>query len=177
MEALREFTIPVHGLGLGGHEFQHVVDWQFFQHFENSPVQQGRFEISVIFFKETDHWILTVEVSGVADTECDRCLAPISLPVSGRHVLVVKFGDERPADEDDPDVIYVPRETHHWNIAQYIFEFILLSIPVKKVYDCEDESVPPCDKEMLSRLEQEELEEKEEGNPVWDVLKGKNWNN
>ena len=173
MEALSEFSIPVYGLKLGAHHFRYSVDWQFFSNFEGSPLEQGRFDLDVLFTKETDHWLLAVTVSGHVDTDCDRCMAPISLPVSGQHVLFVKFEDEE-EDNRDPDVIYLTRDIHNWNIAQYLYEFILLSVPSRKVYDCENEKEVPCDQSVLDRLETRE-EESPEGHPAWDILKQNNW--
>jgi uncharacterized metal-binding protein YceD (DUF177 family) len=109
-------------------------------------------------------------VKGDLDTECDRCLAAISLPVSGSYELFVKFDDpSEAAEERSADMIYVPRETTHFDISQYIYEFVVLSVPVTHVYDCQKGSRPPCDFEMLARLEQRN-EEQSEGSP-WDVLK------
>ena len=173
MEALTEFTIPVHGIQDGVHHFDYVIDWRFFKHFEGSPVDQGRFDVRALFTKDNDHWILSAEINGTLDTACDRCLAPISLPVSGSHVIIVKF-DEEVEEDPDPDVIYLSRDISHWNIAQYLHEFIVLSIPVTKTYDCESEAELPCDKEVLAKLEQEEQTEGE-GNPAWDILKETDW--
>jgi len=175
MEALSEFSIPVHGLKFGEHHFHFTVDWQFFRHFEGSPLEQGRFDVEVLFAKESDHWLLSAGISGQLDTDCDRCLAPISLPVNGHHVVFVKF-EEEVEEERDPDIVYLSRDLHNWNIAQYLYEFILLSVPVKKVYDCEKEKEVPCDKEVLDTLEKTEANS-HEGHPAWDVLKKTNWKN
>lgn len=177
MEALSEFTIPVHGIKDGVHRFTYTIDWRFFGYFENSPVEQGLFDIQVMFSKNADHWILNVDIDGKLDTLCDRCTAPIALPVKGNHLLIVKFTSDESEGEDpvDPDVIYLPRNVHNWNIAEYIYEFTLLSIPAANVYNCLEETPPPCDEEVLSRLDAEE--EPKEGDPAWDILKGTQWNN
>ncbi|HLF65256.1 MAG TPA: DUF177 domain-containing protein [Saprospiraceae bacterium] len=158
MEALAAYVIPVSSLRSGRNELDFKVDWRFFRYFEVSPVQQGSFDITVFFDKYTDHWHLYFDVRGQMDTECDRCLAPISLPVSGNYELFVKFDVEKKDVERSAEIIYVSRETRQLDIAQFIYEFIVLSIPVKRSYDCENETNPPCDKEMVARLERQGAE-------------------
>jgi uncharacterized metal-binding protein YceD (DUF177 family) len=154
---MESYTIPVSTLRIGQNPLDFNVDWRFFREFEASPVEQGSFQIAVLFDKYPDHWHLHFEVTGKMDTECDRCLAAIALPIEGRFELFVKFdGGQEEARERSDEVVYVPRETTHFNIAQYIYEFIVLSIPVSKIYDCDSEQNPPCDKEMLARIEQQE---------------------
>ena len=171
MKDLKEYVIPVGRLGLGVHQFAFEADWSFFQHFENSPVDQGRFDVQVALDKDHDHWLATFEVKGMTDTACDRCLAPISLPISGSYVLIVKFEDEEQQETEDSDVVYVARDTHTWNVAQYIYEFILLSIPVQKTYDCEEENPPPCDFDALDRLEDFEEESEMKSNDFSEALR------
>ncbi len=155
MEAQAAYVIPVTTLRNGQNELDFKVDWRFFKHFEESPIQQGRFDVALLFDKYTDHWHLHFEVRGVMDTECDRCLALISLPLSGSYELFVKFDVEEKDRERSAEVVYVSRETTHFDIAQFIYEFIVLSIPVTRTYDCQSEASPPCDNEMLARLDQQ----------------------
>jgi uncharacterized metal-binding protein YceD (DUF177 family) len=169
MEALSAYVIPVTALRSGRNELDFKADWRFFLHFEGSPIQQGSFEIGILFDKYPDNWHLHFEVKGHVDTECDRCLAPISLPVQGSYELYVKFDEDAKNEEKSAEVIYLPKETTQMNVAQLIYEFIVLSLPVNKVYDCQSETKPPCDFEMLDRLKIQEGDAKE--NATWDILK------
>jgi len=166
MEPLDAFVIPVTSLRMGRNELDFSADWRFFQRFESSPVQQGRFDISVVFDKFLDHWHLLFEISGKMDTECDRCLAPIALPVSGTHELYVKFDD---SDDGNSEVVTLPRETTQFDISQFVYEFVVLSIPIIKRYDCERDEVLPCDTEMLSKLSGHTQAIDDSGQ--WDALK------
>lgn len=168
MDALKEFVIPVRGLAIGVHEFSFEIDWSFFRHFEHSPVEQGRFTVAVTLDKQLDHWQVDWVVNGILDTDCDRCLAPIALPVNGVYRLFVKFEDDRSTLDSD-EVIYIARDMHKWQIAQYLYEFVLLSIPVSKTYACGEEKVKPCDEALLSKLDSKNTSD--EANPVWDILK------
>ena len=172
MKDLKEYAIPVGKLREGMHTFRFEVDWQFFSQFEDSPLDQGRFEVHVDFDKHADHWLVQFKVTGLVDTACDRCLAQISLPVEGAFAVVVKYEDDRaPEIDDESDVIYVTADMNDWEVAQLLYEFILLSIPVQKVYDCENEQPQPCDQDALSKLEEGEQQESADPNSIWDALK------
>jgi len=171
---LKEYVIPVAGFSLGRHSIEFSVDWVFFQQFENSPVEQGRFDITIDLDKQHDHWYVQFDVNGVMDTECDRCTAPISLPVEGAYDVIVRYQDDQTEEVvNDSEVIYVPREIHRWPIAQLIYEFVLLSIPAKKVFDCESEEPRPCDMEALKLLEEQESgeEQSSDENPFKEAFK------
>ena len=62
----------------------------------------------------------------------------------------------------------IPREEHEVDIGQWVFEFILTGMPMKKVA-CEilnDESI--CDETVKKLTEGAEPEKR---NPMWDALK------
>jgi len=169
MDALIQYTIPVSGLHNGTHQFDFTVDSSFFKHFEASPIQQGTANIRLYFEKRTDLYVMIFDFSGTIQTECDRCLEEMQLPISGNEQLLVKF-DEEPGEEE-AEVIYIPFGTQELNIARYIYEFLCLSVPMIKTHDDSDED---CDPEMLERLNNtsnaEETNERE-GSSVWDALK------
>ena len=54
MEALKEFTVPLTGLKPGAHVYRYEVDSEFFTHFENSPISDGKFEILITLDRRPD---------------------------------------------------------------------------------------------------------------------------
>lgn len=170
MQSLDAYVIPVSSLRPGRNELEFSVDWRFFQQFESSPVQQGSFRIPVVFDKYTDHWHLLFEVTGHVDTECDRCLAPIALPVAGTYELFVRFDEDQDGeDETGPEILNVPRETTRLDVTQYLYEFVVLSVPMVKRFDCESVTPKPCDAEMLAKLSGHS--EEGEADERWSMLK------
>ncbi len=169
MKALKQYEIPVSGLKIGVHEMSYIVDWRFFEDFEESLVKQGHFEVQVLLDKQHDHWMVTFDIEGHVDTECDRCLAPISLPVGCVNTIIIKYDEDGNTILENEDILYVSRGIQTWNIAELIYEFILLCVPIKRVYDCENEQVRPCDMQMLKRLTGEVATSGED--PNWNALK------
>lgn len=174
MDARVPYTLPIKGLGDGMHQFRYEVDADFFATFVESPVQDTTVDLVVQLDKRPSLLVLEFDFSGTIGTDCDRCLAPIQLPVQGQHRLLVKYGEAEDAP-DDEDVVYIPHETSQWNIAQFVYEYILLAQPLIKVYDCQVKQPYPCDLNTLERLtdneEESEATESETDNPIWDALK------
>lgn len=172
MDTLPEFSIPFSGLGDGVHEFDFQIDAKFFAAFEASPVQEGMLTNHLIFDKQSDMMVLTFESNGTIHTICDRCLGDFDLPIEDKQSLIFKFSDE---PSDDPDVVNLPKGTKTLNVAEYIYEFIVLAIPMIKTHDLADED---CDEEMLDYLDPIEDDEPQDEpeNPIWGALKNFNKN-
>lgn len=175
MKDLAHFSLPYKGMKDGMHHFDFEVDTAFFTHFESSPVKQGTFQVGLDIEKKSDHAELFFTFKGKAASICDRCLAEIMLPIDSSYEILLKY-DENERDEDE--IIYVSRDISVLNVAQYVYEFICLSLPMMKVYDCDEEENPPCNFVLLKKLEDQQNEDvSNESNPLWDSLKNLNIDN
>ena len=181
MDALKRFTIPVKGLKQGIHSFEFDLDRLFFSQFEASPVEDGIFKVLLKIDKRPEMLVLDFNIEGKIATNCDRCSSNIQLPINTVDQTVVKYAEQR---KEDDEIVYIPWETPELNVATYIFEHIVLALPMITVYACDEEENPPCDFEMLDYLDNDEStpsseepdDEPESGNPIWSELK-KNFNN
>ncbi|MEZ4983779.1 MAG: YceD family protein [Saprospiraceae bacterium] len=177
MNPLLPYILPLKGLNVGIHQYHFEVDNAFFGAFEDSPLREASVQMEVVMDKQPRLLTLEFSFSGWVGTLCDRCMASIHLPIVGENRLLVKYGE--PIDDlDDDDVVYIPAETSQWSIAQFVYEYILLSIPMVRIYDCEKEDVLPCDEDMLDKIDQflDETDESDLGdNPFKDFLK--KWEN
>jgi len=178
MKPLIQYSLPVKGLRKGTHQFDFQIDSAFFKHFEGAPVSDGNIELTLLFDKRPNLYVLDFQFSGTLKTECDRCLAWIDLPVSGEQRLMVKFSTEADKESEEADVVYVDPETQHFNVAKYVYEYIILAMPISKVYDCENDEAAVCNQEMLQYLQPEngsaasETDSEEQAdNPIWAELK------
>jgi uncharacterized metal-binding protein YceD (DUF177 family) len=79
--------------------------------------------------------------------------------------------------EEDPDVYYISKGESHLHIADWIYEFINLSIPMQRMCGPDEIGGPNCNKEVLAMLSKLAGENKT-SNPVWKGLeKFKNLDN
>lgn len=169
MNVLDHFSVPYKGLGNGIHQLNFEVDSDFFKEFEDSHIDNGNFKVDVELDKRHDHSILFFEIEGRTKTSCDRCLAQIKLPLKGDFKLHVKHGEDEGSNDE---IMFIHPETSILNLAQIIYEYISLSMPIIKVYDCDLEKKPPCNFEILSKLNISTEEEEVVQNDIWNSLKG-----
>ena len=165
MSALKGYQISIIGMPDGSHSYTYNVGAEFFQHFDNQELQQGRFEVRIDLDKQQEMFILNFEINGSLDTECDRCMADISLPITGQHQLIIKLTDE---EATDPDIEHISPDVMHLDVDQPIYEHILMSLPMVNVYDCDDDDPRPCDDDALDALEETA---KKGDSGIWDALK------
>lgn len=167
MNAFVAYSIPVQGLKLGLHHFKFSVDSAFFALFEGSPIEIGAIDFEVDLDKRSDMLLFDFEFSGYTRVECDRCTAQINLPLEDSRQLIAKYGDEEVEEEDE--VVFIDREAAEFNVAKYLYEFAVLSLPITNVYDCQDDAEPPCNFDVLKHLGNDEPDEDQPS--VWDELK------
>ena len=171
MENIRHFSIPLKGLKDGNHSFQFEVDDHFFRFFENQEIHEGNFMVFLEFDKKPGVSVMEFVLEGHARMNCDRCLEPINLPIHGEFRLLLKFGDE---EESNDEVMYVDAEISILPLGQLIYEFIILSIPLVRTYNCQDEDPRPCNLDALQKLESN-TELPTEVSSIWDGLKDINF--
>lgn len=165
MGTLKGYQISLVGLANGLHSFTFSIGDDFFEHFENSSLKGNRFEVRIDMDKHQNMFILKFEIKGSIRTSCDRCMADIIMPLQGEHQLIVKSAE---GVSDDPDVEHIAPEAPIIEVGQMIYEFILISLPMVNVYDCEKESPRPCDEAALATLENSS---KVADSGIWDALK------
>lgn len=169
MSVLNHFSVPYKGLGNGVHHLKFTVDSEFFKEFEDSHIDNGNFEVEVELDKRHDHSVLLFDIKGKTRTSCDRCLSSIDLPMEGHFKLLLKFGENEGSDDE---IMFIHPETSILNLSQVVYEYILLSMPIIKTYDCDLDEEPPCNFEVLDKLEEEEDTDDSPSSNVWDSLKG-----
>ncbi|OUS01695.1 DNA-binding protein [Flavobacteriales bacterium 33_180_T64] len=174
MKPLKEFKIPFIGLKEGKHHFDYQIDKKFFEHFEYDDFNDVDVNTEMLFEKKATLLELHFEISGVVNVNCDLTNEPYNQTVKGDFKLVVKFGDDY--NDEFEDILIVPHGEYEINIAQYIYELIILSMPAKRVHPGVEDGT--LDSEILKKLEElspKDLEEKEETSgdidPRWNTLK------
>jgi uncharacterized protein len=163
------YTIPLSGLEEGLHTFDFEINKEFFEQFEESEIKEGSLIANIEMEKRSTHLDLAIKISGSVRICCDRCLEMFSQPLACENRLLVKFGKN---DEDiDPDIIFISADENELDLKQYIYEYIYLALPIKRVHPNDNNGKSTCDPEMLERLKEHMVDEDPESDPRWDVLK------
>ncbi len=163
------YTIPVSGLKEGCHTIDFEINKEFFEKFEESEVKEGSLIASVDIDKRTTHADLIIRISGSVRLCCDRCLEMFSHPVDCENRLLIKFG--KSLEYSDPDVLSISADEHELDLAQHLYEFIHLALPIRRVHPDDNEGNSTCDQVMLKKLEEFIIEDEIKDDPRWDELK------
>ncbi len=172
MNVLDQFLIPYKGFGIGSHKIDFQIDSKFFAAFEDAVIDNGSFEVVLYLDKQSDHCVMDFEVKGFTKSTCDRCLADISLPVDGEYRLHVKFSE---LDVAEGEVVYLHPETSMINVSKYIYDVIGLSLPIQKIYDCENDPNANCNQAVLDVLDNNSPVSNEPKASPWDGLNEMNF--
>jgi uncharacterized metal-binding protein YceD (DUF177 family) len=172
MPTRKEYIIQFVGLGLGEHEYEFEVNDKFFEDLEYSEIKQGNVLIKLTLLKQSQMMVLHFSIGGTVKTLCDLCTEEFDLPIEGAYKLIVKVGGNDTGDEDD-DIITIAANEHQLDLSQYIYEYIALSLPIKRVHPNDKDGNGTCNEETLKKLGDFLIEEeKEEPNdPRWNDLK------
>ena len=163
------YNIAFKGLSEGKHIFEYEIDDKFFSEFGGDIVDEGSVNVRITLEKQSSLMILWFDVEGIVHVQCDRCLEMYDQPISGSERIFVKFGEKEFVEGDD--VIWVSTNDYQLNVAQLIYEFICLAIPIKRVHPDDESGNTTCDPAMIEKLDKYIVREGEENKSIWNDLK------
>ena len=170
MKGLKLFTIQYVGLKEGEHQFDYDINQSFFDHFDFDDFNNIDAAISLNFVKKSTLMELHFVLSGIINVNCDLTNEPYNEPLEGVFDLVVKFGQNY--NDENEEILILPYGEYEINVAQYIYELIVLSIPSKRVHPgIKDGTLKSDILDRLNDLSSSSPIEKDETDPRWDKLK------
>lgn len=126
--------------------FEYALDDAFFEAIEAPDIKHGALRCDLEIRKKETFFEVTYDVEGTVQIPCDRCLEDMDQPISTNGRLVVKFGPEY---SEDDDIITVAEDEGILDMAWYIYESIVLNIPIQHVH-----APGKCDAAMIKLLEE-----------------------
>ena len=171
----RQYTINVARMNDGQYEEEFDVDQAFFEKMEGSLIENGQVHVKLEMEKRPGYLNVWFVSKGQVQVACDRCGELYMQPIEGRDRMIYSFDTEMKFDDDE--VVYVSPEESHLSIAQEVYDFISLAVPMRRV---PEEHIHTCDPEVLKVLglaestEQKEKTAENEEEPVderWSALR------
>jgi uncharacterized metal-binding protein YceD (DUF177 family) len=135
------YGINIVGLSNSVHHFDYDFGDEFFRQYGTLLIEKGSFHADVELNKHETFIEVDFKIKGTATLICDRSLEPFEYPIKNSHKVVFKYGDQ---DEELTDeIVMIHRDTVTLELGQYLYEFIALDVPLKKLhprFKNEDES-------------------------------------
>ncbi|MDR2145711.1 MAG: DUF177 domain-containing protein [Tannerella sp.] len=133
-------------------QFDYELDNIFFDLVEGTEVKQGKVSVTVQVTKISSAYELHFHTEGAVTVECDRCLGDMEIPVEADNKLVVTLGETYSETSDEH--VTVSEEEGMINVAWFMYEFIVLALPLKRVHPAGE-----CDEKMASKLREYSVEQ------------------
>ncbi|MEM7108433.1 MAG: DUF177 domain-containing protein [Bacteroidota bacterium] len=132
MRESEKFKIDIYKLSNGDHHYEFSITQAFFEEFPISGILEGTGSAKVTLNKSESHLeaYFTIEVN--VKLECDRTLETYPFDMVKDEHLIFKFGDEDV--ELDDNIVMIHRDTQRLYLQQYIYEFIHMAVPMKKLH-------------------------------------------
>ena len=152
----RAYEIAFVGLTPGIHVFEYKIEDKFFTEFGAQDFSNCDANVKLTLEKNQGFMQLHFDISGQVESFCDRCGNPLIVQLWDEFELIVKLVEDPDAmneQEEDSDIYYIDRNESHLHIASWIYEFIILSIPLQKECDLDEKGESLCNKSALETLE------------------------
>ncbi|HET6560156.1 MAG TPA: DUF177 domain-containing protein [Prolixibacteraceae bacterium] len=169
MSILSHYNIAFKGLSVGKHVFEFVADDKFFREFDGGVVDEGTVNVRMTLEKQSSLMTFWFDIKGSVRVQCDLCLEMYDQPIESRERIFVRLGERENIEGDD--LIWISPDDYQLNVAQLIYEFIGLAVPIKKVHPEDENGNSTCDPEMIEKLNKYIVREDQVENPVWKDLK------
>lgn len=176
---MKKYAIPYKGLSVGRHSVKFELNGDFFKDFEQSEILAGELTADIEIERGSNVMSLQVDIVGRVEVECDRCLEACSLPVEFYGELIVRVSET--VDEYDGEVMWISPMEGEVDLAQYLYESVVLGLPYQRVHAEDENGVSMCNPQMVEKFKTvtakefdqivESKQAAESRNPQWEKLK------
>ncbi|MGA0556955.1 YceD family protein [Larkinella sp. VNQ87] len=176
VKELQKYTITISSLENKSYEFDFESGDAFFEAMEQDLIQRGSFKTQLVLTKSSSMIQLNFHIRGTVELTCDRSLELFDEPFDIREQLFLKYADR--TEELTDEIELIQWDTQQINVARYLFDFIVLSLPMKKLHPrFRDEEAGESDDQegkVVYRSEPSEPDAEEGEPPIdprWDLLR------
>lgn len=128
----KAYSVNIIGLSNKVHQFDYEIGDAFFARYGTALISKGSFKAVVTLDKHETFIEATFKITGKAHLICDRSLDPFEYPVAFESRILFKYGDLN--EELSDKIVMIHRDTDSLELGQYMYEFIGLQIPIKKLH-------------------------------------------
>lgn len=132
MARFSKFNIDLKTLPDGTHSYSYELDRSYFEAIDHEDVRKGNVQVELIVEKTNGAYEFNFHSTGTVQIPCDRCLDEMNQEIDTHNRLIVELGEEY--SEESDEIVIIPADEGAINIAWYMYEFIVLDIPIKHVH-------------------------------------------
>ncbi|MBA22308.1 MAG: hypothetical protein CMP52_03060 [Flavobacteriales bacterium] len=171
MERTSEFMLPFVGLKEGVHQLKYEIENTFFKAYDFNDFFDAKIKVELTFDKKATLMNLNFRAVGSVEVACDVTNEHFDFPIDTNYDWIIKFGDDYNNDNDE--ILIIPHGTYQIDVAQPIYEMVVLAIPLKIIHPGIEDGT--LESEILNKLEELKPKERsiseEKSDPRWNKLK------
>jgi len=170
VRSMTEYVVRFSELKEDKETFEFILGESFFKVFQSNDWESGRINVIAFVQKRYDGITIDIQLNGDVMVICDRCLDAFSYKVETNDRLFVKYGQAN--EELDDNVVIVTLDENQIDLSHFLFEYLVLSLPVTKAHPENEDGSSDCNVEMMERLSRHIVSEETENiDSRWDDLK------
>jgi uncharacterized metal-binding protein YceD (DUF177 family) len=172
MKHNREYEIAWQGLKPGPHTYVYDIDNRFMLGREvDESFKDWNAKITLEFDKHESFFMLHFDVDGEVTVPCDRCGDEFRRKLWDEFDLIIKLvGEDAEPIEEEDDVAFIPRSETVIDISKWLYEFLMLSIPLQHIHPDKADGTSGCNPEALNLLNKLSETAEPAKNPLWKGL-------
>ena len=165
-----EYSVRISGLNDGIHFFDFDIGDSIFKLFEHPDISGGSVKALIQLEKKPGVMTVYFDLKGEVNVICDRCLEVYSQVIAVEEEMYINFGDQ--LAEINENIILVPRDKHEIIIDHYLFEYIFLALPNRRIHPEKEDGKTGGNPDMIKKHIQHLVKEAGgKSDPRWDELK------
>jgi uncharacterized metal-binding protein YceD (DUF177 family) len=129
---LKDYRVHIAGLSEKVHSLSFDIGEDFFERYGRELVPSGRLMAAVELDKRETLMIARFRIRGSLRLVCDRTLEAYDYPVEIDRNVHFKFGEVY--QEINDEIIVVRKDADTLDLGQFMYEFIALAVPMKKLH-------------------------------------------
>ena len=165
MKKLNAYIIHFAHLKAGNHNFDYEIDDKFLENFEQDILKNLKISVNIELKKGDALTEVNFSFEGYVTLICDRSLEEFNYPIQFNQLLFLKYGEHY--EELNEELIQIPSNFQEFDISQFVFEFITLQVPLKKIHPKYNED----DDFFYSTHNIDEALKTDNIDPIWENLK------
>lgn len=173
-KAINKYNIAIQGLADKRHIFEFEGDDRFFASFEQDIIENGSFKAVITLDKSATMLRLQFDIQAAIGLLCDRSLDEYTENITLSEQYLYKFGHKHEVIDESIEII--PFGESEINVAQHLFDFIALAVPMKKLHprfraEEEEENDFGFEENTKNEKDNHTQQETDSSDPRWAALK------
>lgn len=154
MSKFGQYNIVLKDIDEGVRVLEYELDDAYFAKIDSPEVQKGKVKAKVSVVKKIAVYEITFQLEGTILIPCDRCLDDMEQFIKHNEKIQVKLGATY---SEENEIVVVPESEGSINVAWFLYEFIVLNIPIKHVH-----APGECNKNMVDKLKRHITRQKDD---------------